>query len=215
MDRLPALAKEVEMNENEAVEQLATIRRIMESATRMTTLPGKAAVCGGVFALIGCVVTYWKMRSLDFAEMANLLPEDCHALVAMWALIAIAGIGVNILLTLRLARKRGVDAWSRLAQLAAYAMAPALLAATALSVTLIENAQWRLVAPTWMMLYGVALWMAGILSVRAPRMLGGVFFAAGIATLFWAAPAALAMVALTFGLAHVVFGIYLISRFGE
>jgi len=42
-----------------------------------------------------------------------------------------------------------------------------------------------------------------------------VFFAAGIATLFWAAPAALAMVALTFGLAHVVFGIYLISRFGE
>ena len=203
------------MNENEAVEHLATIRRIMESATRMTTLPGKAAVCGGVLALIGCGVTFWKMRSLDFAAMAKLSPQDCHALVAMWALIAVAGIGINILLTLRLARKRGVNAWSRLAQLASYAMAPALLAATALSVTLIENAQWRLVAPTWMMLYGVALWMAGILSVRAPRTLGGVFFAAGIVTLFWAAPAALAMVALTFGLAHVVFGIYLISRFGD
>ena len=203
------------MNENEAVEQLATIRRIMESATRMTTLPGKAAVCGGVLALIGCGVSYWKMRSLDFAEMANLLPEDCRALVAMWALIAIAGIGINVLLTLRLARKRGVNAWSRLAQLAGYAMAPALLAATALSVALIGNAQWRLIAPTWMMLYGVALWMAGILSVRAPGMLGAVFFAAGIVTLFWAAPAALAMVALTFGLAHVAFGIYLISRFGE
>jgi hypothetical protein len=215
MDRLPALAKEVEMNENEAVEQLATIRRIMESATRMTTLPGKAAVCGGALALIGCGVTFWKLRSLDFAAMANLSPQDCHALVAMWALIAIAGIGVNILLTLRLARKRGVDAWSRLAQLAAYAMAPALLAATALSVTMIENAQWRLVAPTWMMLYGVALWMTGILSVRAPRTLGGVFFAAGVVTLFWAAPAALAMIALTFGLAHVVFGIFLISRFGD
>jgi hypothetical protein len=212
---LPALAKETEMDENEAVEQLATIRRIMESATRMTTLPGRAAVCGGVFALIGCGVTFWKMRSFDFAEMAKLPPQERHALVAMWALIAIAGIGVNILLTLRLARKRGVNAWSRLAQLAAYAMAPALVAAAALSVALIENAQWRLVAPTWMMLYGVALWMAGILSVRAPRMLGGVFFAAGIATLFWAEPAALAMVALTFGLAHVVFGIFLISRFGE
>ena len=63
------------MNENEAVEQLATIRRIMESATQMTTLPGKAAVCGGVLALIGCGVSCWKMRSLDFAEMANLLPR--------------------------------------------------------------------------------------------------------------------------------------------
>ena len=203
------------MNENEAVEHLATIRRIMESATRMTTLPGKAAVCGGVLALIGCGVTFWKMRSLDFAEMAKLSPQDCHALVAMWALIAVAGIGINILLALRLARKRGVNPWSRLAQLAGYAMAPALLAATALSVTLVQSGQWRLVAPTWMLLYGVALWMAGILSVRAPRTLGGVFFAAGLVTLFWAAPAALAMVALTFGLAHVVFGIFLISRFGE
>jgi hypothetical protein len=66
-----------------------------------------------------------------------------------------------------------------------------------------------------MMLYGVALWMAGILSVRAPRTLGGVFFLAGVVTLFWASPAALAMVALTFGLAHVAYGIYLISRFGD
>ena len=203
------------MNENEAVEHLATIRRIMESATRMTTLPGKAAVSGGLLALIGCAVTYWKMRSLDFAEMAKLPPQDCHALVAMWALIAVAGIGINILLTLRLARRRGVNPWSRLAQLAGYAMAPALLAATALSVPLIGNGQWRLVAPTWMMLYGVALWMTGILSVRFPRTLGGVFFVAGVVTLFWAAPAALAMVALTFGLAHVVFGAFLISRFGD
>jgi hypothetical protein len=212
---MAGLAEETEMNENEAVEHLATIRRIMESATRMTTLPGKAAVCGGVLALIGCGVTFWKLRSLDFAAMANLSPQDCHALVAMWALVAIAGIGINILLTLRLARKRGVNPWSRLAQLAGYAMGPALLAATALSVTLIQNAQWRLVAPTWMMLYGVALWMAGILSVRAPRTLGAVFFTAGIVTLLWAAPTALAMVALTFGLAHVVFGIFLISRFGD
>jgi len=61
---------------------------------------------------------------------------------------------------------------------------PALIAATALSVMLIENSQWRLVAPTWMMLYGVALWTAGILSVRAPRALGGVFFVAGIRDAF-------------------------------
>jgi hypothetical protein len=203
------------MNENEAVEQLATIRRIMESATRMTTLPGQAAIVGGALALVGCGVTYWKMRSLDFAAMANLAPEDSHALVAMWALIAVAGIAINVLLTLRLARKRGVNPWSRLAQLSAYAMGPALLAAAALSAMLIQNAQWRLVAPTWMMLYGVALWMAGILSVRAPQTLGAVFFAAGALTLFVAAPAALVMVALTFGLAHVVFGIFLISRFGD
>jgi hypothetical protein len=94
-------------------------------------------------------------------------------------------------------------------------MAPALIAATALSASFIENGQWRLVAPTWMMLCGASLWMAGILSVRAPGTLGGVFFAAGLVTLFWAAPAALAMVALTFGLAHIVFGIVLISRFGD
>ena len=203
------------MNEHEAMEHLATIRRIMESATQMTTLPGRAAICGGALALAACAATYWKMRSLDFAAMASLPANERAALITLWALIGVAGIGINILLTLRLARKRGVNPWSRLAQLAAYAMAPALLAATALSVTLIENGQWRLLAPTWMMLYGVALWMAGILSVRAPRVFGGVFFIAGVVTLFWAAPAALAMVALTFGLAHIAFGVFLISRFGD
>ena len=203
------------MDQKEAMEHLATIRRIMESATQLTTLPGKAAICGGLLALIGCGVTGWKMGSLDFGAMTQMSPDDRAAMIAMWGIVAVAGIGIDVLMTLRLARKRGVNAWSRLAQLATYAMGPALLTAAALSVALAGRGEWRMIAPLWMMLYGTALWMAGILSVRAPRTLGLVFFLAGALTLFCAQPVALAMVALTFGLAHVVFGIYLIARFGD
>ena len=203
------------MDQNEATQHLATIRRIMESATQLTTLPGKAAICGGLLALVGCTVTYWKVGSLDFGAIAQMASKDRAAIIAMWVVVAVAGIGVDILMTLRLARKRGMNAWSRLTQLAAYAMGPGLLVAAALSVALVARGEWRMIAPTWMMLYGTAVWMAGILSVRAPRALGLVFFLTGVLTLFWAAPVALAMVALTFGVAHVAFGIYLIARFGD
>jgi hypothetical protein len=203
------------MDQNEAKEHLVTIRRIMESATQLTTLPGKAAICGGALALAGCGLSYWKMGSLDFGAMAQMAWSDRAVIIGMWALVAIIGIGVDVLMTLRLARKRGVNAWSRLAQLAAYAMGPGLLVAAILSVALIGRGEWRMIAPAWMMLYGTAVWMAGILSVRAPRTLGLVFFAAGALTLFWAMPVALLMVALTFGVAHVLFGIYLIARFGD
>ena len=203
------------MDQHEATENLATIRRIMESATQLTTLPGKAAICGGVLALAGCAVTFWQMRSMDFGAVAKL-PEGTRAtIIATWAVVAVATILIDIAMTVRLARRKGMNPWSRLSQLAAYAMGPGIAAATLLMVAFVARGEWQLVAPVWMMLYGTAVWMAGILSVRAPRTLGLVFFIAGALTLFWLTPWAVAMVALTFGAAHVAYGIYLIRRFGD
>ena len=75
--------------------------------------------------------------------------------------------------------------------------------------------QWQMVPGVWIMLYGGAIWMASVMSIRAPRLLGLGFFIAGILSLFWASPIALIMIALTFGLGHIVFGAYLLVKFGD
>jgi len=203
------------MDAKEAERHLATIRRIMESATQITVLPGWAAMIGGAMALAGCGVTYGLMKSMDFARLADLEPGRRIALISLWVGIAVVATGIDVVMTVRLARKKGKNPWSRLSQLAAFAMGPAIGAAFALSLALALRGTWDLIPAIWMLLYGLGVWMAGVLSVRAPGILGLVFMIAGVATLFWAGPIALLMVAVTFGLAHIVFGIHLIARFGD
>ena len=203
------------MEAREAVKHLSTIRRIMESATQLTVLPGKAAIAGGALALAGCGATYGIMESTDFGSMASMPLGRRGALAGMWAGIAVAAIALDVVMTVRLARKRGKDPWSRLSQLAAYAMGPCLAAALLISVALISRNVWDIIPAVWMMLYGAAIWMAGVFSIHAPGLLGLAFFVAGAITLFWAGPVALLMVALTFGVGHVVFGVYLLKEFGD
>ena len=206
---------EAELNAKEAVEHLAAIRRIMESATQLTVLPGKAAIAGGVLALAACAMTQRALGSWDFSGMNALDAPMRMKLIALWSATAVLGIVVDVALTVLAARKRGVSPWSRLSRLAAYAMAPGIAAGTVLTLALGQAGYWGLVPAVWMMLYGGAVWTASVFSVRAPGVLGALFFAAGVATAFWLSSVSLLMVAATFGLAHIVFGIYLIAKFGD
>jgi len=209
------MKREADMDSHEAVEHLTTIRHIMESATRLTVLPGKAAIFGGILVLAAAGLTYGGIHSMDFQSMAALGQGEQAKLVALWVAVAVLAVSVDVLFTMRLARKRGKSPWPRLGQLAAYAMGPAILVALVLSIALVLRNEWGPLPAVWMMLYGVAVWMTGILSVRAPGILGLTFLATGVVTLFWAAPIGLLMIALTFGIGHVVYGVYLLNRFGE
>ncbi len=206
---------EPDIEAREAAEHLAAIRRIMESATKITALPGKAALTGGALALGGCAGSYALMRSLDFAALAGLPASKRAAVIALWGGVGILAVLCDVVLSVRLARRNGRSPWSRLEQLALYAMGPCLGVALALTLALGARGDWGLAPGIWMMLYGAAVWMTGILSVRAPGILGAVFVAFGIATVFWVAPIALIMVALTFGAGHIAYGVYLLRRFGE
>lgn len=202
------------MDSREATQHLAAIRRIMESATQLTVLPGWAAVIGGVAALVGCGATYPPLGGLDLADAAKLSVGGRAGLVAVWAAVGVFGVVLDVALTVRLARKRGRNPWSRLAQLTAYAMAPCLAVALALTLGLIGRGEWGMIPAVWIMLYGAAVWMASVMSIRAPGWLGLYFIAAGVVTLFWAQPIALVMIGLTYGLGHVVFGVYLLRKYG-
>ena len=204
-----------ELNAKEAAEHLAAIRRIMESATQLTVLPGKAAIVGGLLALIASGITWRALGSWDFAEMGDIDAALRLRLVILWSAVAVLGIGFDVVMTLMAARKRGVSAWGRLSQLAAYAMGPCVVIGVVVTLAFALDGRWGMVPGIWMLLYGGAIWMTSLVSVRAPRVLGLVFFVFGVFTLFWVSPISLIMVAATFGLAHIVSGIYLLVRFGD
>ena len=70
----------------------------------------------------------------------------------------------------------------------------------------------RYIAPVWMLLYGTGVYTAGLFSIRAPRLLGLAFLLAGIAALFGFPDYGVISVGASFGLLHVVFGAYVLTK---
>jgi hypothetical protein len=137
----------------------------------------------------------------------------------MWCVIGITAIAVEVILTSGDAKKQGIKLLSRPGKLAAYSLTPSIFVAVVITLRILmdtdsgSNVQpIRYIAPIWMMCYGIGVYAAGLFSLRLPRMLGLAFLLLGTAGLFFFKSYGLILVALSFGLLHIVFGLIVVSN---
>ncbi len=203
------------MEVEEAQARMREIQRIMETATLFTLLPSTAAIVGGVLVFFGCGASYTLLNSLNFADIVQLSMPRRVLLCAVWVAIAVAAVGVNVLFTARLAARQRIALNPRPAQVALFALTPCVVVATAFTLKFFldwEPPEIRYIAPLWILLYGTGVYTAGLFSIRAPRVLGLAFLLVGIVALFGFLDYGVASVALSFGLLHVVFGVYILQK---
>lgn len=213
------------MNLNEAQIRMQEIQRIMERATLWTILPGASAIIGGLMVLGGCLVSYLMFGSIDnpsFTQIdfASLLELSLNAQIAfcvLWFLIGLGGVIIEIHFTQLQAKKEGISTKGRSARLAFFSLTPSVVVAMVLTVKFLAPTELRTqeiqyIAPVWMMLYGTGVYTAGLFSVRAPRTLGLAFIAAGVASINFFQQYGVITAALSFGLFHIVFGLYVIRK---
>ncbi len=203
------------MEVDEAQARMREIQRIMETATLFTLLPSTAAIVGGLLVFVGCGASYWILNSLNFAEILRLSMSGRIALCLMWFVIAVASVAVNVLFTARLAARQQIAVNPRPAQVAMFSLTPCVVVALVLTyqfLVLGPPEEIRYIAPVWMMLYGTGVYTAGLFSIRAPRLLGLAFLLTGIVALLGFPDYGVIFVALSFGLLHVVFGTYVLSK---
>lgn len=205
------------MDRAEAKARMEEIQRIMERATLWTLLPGTAAVVGGILVLIGCAVSFWMIGSIDFAALLEIPISQQAAFCVMWFAIGVTGVLLETVLTARAAAKQGMAPTIRSARVAAFSLTPPILVAMVLTVKFLipmeprpEEIQY--IVPVWMMLYGTGVYTAGLFSIRAPRVLGLAFVAFGIVALMGLQQYGVITAALSFGLLHIVFGFYILSK---
>jgi hypothetical protein len=205
------------MDRDEARTRMQEIQRIMERATLWTLLPGSAAVVGGLLVLAGCAVSYWMIRSLDFGAMLDMSLGGQVAFCVMWFAIGVAGLVVEVVSTARAAKRQGLSPTVRSARVAAFSMTPSVVVAMVLTTKFLipvsprpEEIQY--IVPVWMMLYGTGVYTAGLFSIRPPRVLGLTFLAMGVVALLAFPGYGVVSAALSFGLLHIVFGLYIVRR---
>lgn len=205
------------MNVDEAQARMREIQRIMERATLFTLLPGTPAVLGGLLVLAGCAVSYGMCRSLDFADILHLSVDSQIAFCVMWFAIGVAGLLIEVLFTARAAARQQVAPAERPARVAAFSLTPSVVVAMVLTVKFLiplepKAEEIQYIVPVWMMLYGTGVYTAGLFSLRAPRVLGLAFIALGVVALLAFPQYGVIAAALSFGLLHIVFGLYILWK---
>ena len=196
----------------EAEEHLRVIRQAMERSTKHSTFSGLSGIVVGLLALTGCILTN---------TVIHAAPDPLWRFLffGLWTAILGFALIADYLLTKRRGRLFGKGVRSPLAKHLIRAAAPGFLAALAMTL-------FYLVHPTflgsyiyglWMLCYAASLLAVGQYSVREVSMLGWAFMAAGTLTLLL--PSGLgfgpgALMAVTFGGFHIVYGIWMGYRYG-
>ena len=205
------------MDVDEAQARMQEIQRIMERATLFTLLPGTPAVVGGLLVLAGCAVSYAMFRSLDFAHILDLSFAGQAAFCVMWFAIGVVGVLLEVIFTTRAAARQQLVPADRPMRVAAFSLTPSVVVAMVLTVKFLIPVEPRAeeiqyIVPVWMMLYGTGVYTAGLFSIRPPRILGLAFIALGVVALLCFPAYGVISAALSFGLLHIVFGIYILRK---
>jgi hypothetical protein len=222
------------MDHDEAQARMQEIQRIMERATLFTLLPGTPAVIGGLMVLAGCAISYAMIRSLDFAGLLNVSVGEQFFFCVMWFAIGVIGIVLEVVSTTRAAAKQNLVPTDRPMRVAAFSLTPSVIVAMVLTVKFllpVNQDLWHMIrtwnfqmplepkaeeiqyiVPVWIMLYGTGVYTAGLFSIRPPRILGITFIVFGAVAMLFFPQYGVVSAALSFGLLHVVFGIYVMLK---
>ena len=183
-----------------AMADLKFIRRAMERAGSFTAVPGWGAVAMGVTALVAAPIA--ARQSTSAGWLATWLTEAGVALV------------IAALTMYRKARGAGLSLFSGPARRFVLSFAPPLGAGAALTPVLFAGGRAGVLPGAWLLLYGTGVVTGGAFSVRIVPVMGLAFMGLGAVALFLPLGWQDGIMALGFGLLHVVFGVLIARRHG-
>lgn len=202
------------MNEQQHLDSLHDIKRIMERSTRFMSLSGLGGVGAGVSALVGAFFA-WRLivtRNLDPARSSS--PYDATQndgqltlqLVFIALAVLVAALSTGYYFTWRKARAQDLPVWDASARKVIVNLAIPLVAGGLFILGLLYNDSAVLAAPACLVFYGLGLVNASKYTVTDIRYLGYIEVLIGILALFNLRNG-LFFWALGFGVMHIVYGI--------
>ncbi len=183
-----------------AFDNLQFIRETMERSAVFTSVPGYGGILMGATAIgAGVVASYqtnarfWLLTWLIEAVLAFFI-----GLLAMWQKSKISQTSLN----------------SAPARKFAFGLAPPLIIGAVLSAMFYKNGWFYEMPSIWLLLYGAAVVCGGANSVRVVPFAGWSFIALGTLSVFLPVSYGNLMMALGFGVLHIIFGAIVARKYG-
>lgn len=183
-----------------AIDNLKFIRETMERSTHFTAVPGYGGMLMGATALVAAYIAMQQSLSRDW--------------LITWLIEAFLAFAIGLLTMWQKSRIARGSLFSAPAKKFALSFAPPLICGVAITLGLWRYEHYEMMAGVWMTAYGAAVVCGGAFSVRVVPVMGWCFIALGTAA--FALPASFGnwLLAASFGLVHIVFGLVIARRYG-
>ncbi|MCY7374593.1 MAG: hypothetical protein LH472_01305 [Pyrinomonadaceae bacterium] len=183
-----------------AVDNLRFIRETMERSAVFTTVPGYGGVFMGATAIAAAFIadSQPSIKNWLAVWLAEAVLAFFIGLFAMWQKSKIANVPLASAPTKKFAKS----------------FLPPLLCAIFITLGLWRFGHFEVMIPIWILLYGAAIVCGGAFSIKAVPVMGWCFIAFGAVAFFLPADFGNAVMALSFGALHIVFGLIIARKYG-
>ncbi|MGI9335660.1 MAG: hypothetical protein ACR2RL_21145 [Gammaproteobacteria bacterium] len=183
-----------------AIDDLRYIRETMRRAGSFTSVPGWGGVLMGVCAVVAMAIAAQVATEKDWF-FTWVAAAFIALLLGGWAMDRKAVANKESLL-------------SGPGRKFAFALMPALVAGTVMSVALYHYRIFHLLPGIWLLMYGTGIVSAGAHSVRIVPVMGLFFVGLGTLALFAPAQWGNWFMGLGFGGLHIAFGMHIARKYG-
>ena len=197
---------------NQHLETLQDIKKIMERSSRFISLSGWSGVAAGLCALIGAWIAYRWLDGyyLSYNSRGSYTAMDFQQLKSRLLILSIAVLLAALVsafyFTWRKATHDKQTVWNFTSRRLMINMLIPLVAGGVFILGMLQYDEWRFVAPSCLIFYGIALVNASKYTLSDVRYLGFLEILLGIINMqfigkglyFWAAG---------FGILHIIYGL--------
>jgi len=207
-------------NKQDYLDDLKTIKKIMEESSRFLSLSGLSGLVAGLVALIGgsfAILVIMKSNVLLNNDFFNGLSDnDLLALkiqfIADALLVMILAIGVSLYFSYRKSLRQGLRIWTPVSKRLLISLFLPLVTGGIFIIVLYAESQWQLIIPSMLIFYGLALVNAGKFTYSEVFYLGLIEILTGLVSavipeyglFFWC---------FGFGILHIVYGLFLYRKY--
>ena len=198
------------------IRDIAEMRSMMERTSKFMSLSGLSGIMAGIYALAGAYIGYKVFDFNNDAVVYNGAAENPSSgllkVVILAFAVLILSISTAMFLSWRKAERNGEKLWNASARRLVFNMAVPLITGGFLILVMIVKGMIGFVAPLTLIFYGLALYNASKFTYEEMRSLGLIQIGLGLISSFFVEYGLLTW-ALGFGLVHIIYGIYMHSRY--
>ena len=163
--------------QNQHVEALQDIRRMMQRSSRFISLSGLSGIAAGFWALVGSYLAYdWIYEYYVGYESYGYTGASFQKLKLSLLVLAAVVLGAALIsafyFTWRRASKNNLPVWDHTAKMLSLNMAIPLITGGLLILAILRYDEWRFVAPLCLIFYGLALVNGSKYTLSEIRYLG-------------------------------------------